>query len=170
MSVVTNGAQYNLRIQTTLNNLYNKSMQDSVFTKIIKGEIPCHKIYEDDKTLAFLDIHPIQPGHTLVIPKKQVQFVWDLPDDDYRAVMETTKKVALRIRDVMSPPYVSERIVGVDVPHAHVQLIPFTMVADLKAEQDMTAEPDHPALAEMAKKLAFQMHTSHTSQPAHQRS
>ena len=155
MSVVTNGAQYNLRIQTTLNNLYNKSMQDSVFTKIIKGEIPCHKIYEDDKTLAFLDIHPIQPGHTLVIPKKQVQFVWDLPDDDYRAVMETTKKVALRIRDVMSPPYVSERIVGVDVPHAHVQLIPFTTVADLKVEQDMSAEPDHPALAAMAKKLAL---------------
>jgi len=130
-------------------------MQDSVFTKIIKGEIPCHKIYEDDKTLAFLDIHPIQPGHTLVIPKKQVQFVWDLPDDDYRAVMETTKKVALRIRDVMSPPYVSERIVGVDVPHAHVQLIPFTTVADLKVEQDMSAEPDHPALAAMAKKLAL---------------
>ena len=130
-------------------------MNDSIFTRIIKGEIPCHKIYEDDKTLAFLDIHPIQPGHTLVIPKKQVQFVWDLPDDDYRAVMETTKKVALRIRDVMSPPYVSERIVGVDVPHAHVQLIPFTTVADLKVEQDMSAEPDHPALAAMAKKLAL---------------
>lgn len=130
-------------------------MSDSVFTKIIKGEIPCHKVYEDDKTLAFLDIHPVQPGHTLVVSKKQVQFVWDLPNEDYLAVMETVKKVALKIRDVMGSPYVSERIVGVDVPHAHVQLIPFTTAADLKVEQDMTTEPDHPALAAMAKKLAF---------------
>jgi len=130
-------------------------MQESVFTKIIKGEIPCHKVYEDDKTLAFLDIHPIQPGHTLVIPKIQVQFVWDLPAEDYQAVMETVKKTALKIRDILGVPYVSERIVGVDVPHAHVQLIPFSTVADLKVEQDMSAQPDHPALAAMAKKLSF---------------
>lgn len=130
-------------------------MPDSVFTKIIRGEIPCHKVYEDDKTLAFLDIHPVQPGHTLVVSKKQVQFVWDLPNEDYLAVMETVKKVALKIRDVMGSPYVSERIVGVDVPHAHVQLIPFSTISDLKVEQDMSAEPDHPALAAMAKKLAF---------------
>ena len=130
-------------------------MQDSVFTKIIKGEIPCHKVYEDEKTLAFLDIHPIQPGHALIIPKKQVQFVWDLPADDYQAVMETTQKVALKIRRVLSVPFVSARIVGVDVPHAHVQLIPFTTVADLKVDQDLSAEPDHPALAAMAQKLAF---------------
>ena len=130
-------------------------MNDSIFTKIIKGEIPCHKVYEDDKTLAFLDIHPLQPGHTLVIPKNQVQFVWDLPPDDYRAVMETTKKVALKIRKALGVPLVSARIVGVDVPHAHVQLIPFSTIADLRVEQDMSAEPNHLALAAMAKKLAF---------------
>ncbi len=130
-------------------------MQDSIFTKIIKGEIPCHKVYEDDKTMAFLDIHPVQPGHTLVIPKKQIEFVWDLEDEDYRALMETTKKVAIRIREVLGVRYVGQRIVGVDVPHAHVQLIPFNLVSEFKAQQDMQAEPDHPVLAEMAKKLAF---------------
>lgn len=130
-------------------------MLDSIFTKIIKGEIPCHKIYEDDKTLAFLDIHPVQPGHTLVIPKKQIEFVWDLPEADYQAVMATTLKVARRLREVLDTKYVGERIVGVDVPHAHVQIIPFNTVEELKAPQDMNAEPNHRVLTEMAKKLAF---------------
>jgi histidine triad (HIT) family protein len=130
-------------------------MNDSIFTKIIKGEIPSHKIYEDDSSLAFLDIHPVQPGHTLVIPKKQIEFVWDLPDEDYQAVMAAAKKVAKRLREVLGVKYVGERIVGVDVPHAHVQLIPFNTVEEFKARQNMEAEPDHAALAEMAKKLAF---------------
>lgn len=130
-------------------------MQESIFTKIVKGEIPSHKIYEDDLTLAFLDIHPVQSGHTLVIPKKQVEFVWDLDDTDYQAVMATAKKVARRLREVLNVPYIGERIVGIDVPHAHVQLIPFRTVEDLKASQDMQSDPDHPALAELAQKLAF---------------
>ena len=130
-------------------------MPDSIFTKIIKGEIPCHKIYEDDKTLAFLDIYPVQPGHMLVIPKQQIEFAWDLPDEDYQAVMATTKKVARRLREVLSTYYVGERIVGVDVPHAHVQLIPFNTIEEWKAPQDKSAEPDHTALAAMAAKLAF---------------
>jgi histidine triad (HIT) family protein len=130
-------------------------MSDSIFTKIIKGEIPSHKIYEDDKTYAFLDIHPVQPGHALVIPKTEVEFVWDLEDDDYQAVMAAAKKIARQMREILGVKYVGERIVGVDVPHAHVQLIPFDTVDQFKAPQDMTAEPDHAALAEMAKKLAF---------------
>jgi histidine triad (HIT) family protein len=130
-------------------------MQDSIFTKIIKGEIPCHKIFEDAKTLAFLDIHPVAAGHTLVIPKTQVEFVWDLTDEDYRAVMDTAKHVALRLREVLGVAYVGERIVGVDVPHAHVQLIPFNTVAEYKAPQDMESEPDHAALEELAQKLTF---------------
>ena len=130
-------------------------MQESIFTRIIKGEIPCHKVYEDDLTLAFLDIHPAQPGHTLVIPKKQTEFVWDLSAADYQAVMETTKKVALQLRKVLGVHYVGERIVGVDVPHAHVQLVPFDSVEEFKAPQDMISEPDHPALAAMAERLKF---------------
>src|ERR1035441_9554415 len=83
---------------------YNKRMMaDSIFTKIIKGEIPCHKIYEDDKTFAFLDIHPKQPGHVLVVPKQETDHIWDLPDEEYLAVMTTVKKVSLRIREVLKP-------------------------------------------------------------------
>ena len=66
----------------------------SIFTKIIKGEIPCYKIYEDDKTLAFLDIHPESKGHTLVIPKNEVDKIYELPDEDYDALMSTVKKLS----------------------------------------------------------------------------
>lgn len=131
-------------------------MQDSIFTKIIKGEVPCHKVYEDDYTLAFLDIHPVQPGHTLVIPKNQVEFVWDLPDKDYAALMATTKRVAKRLREVMPQKYVGEMIVGTDVPHAHVHLVPFDNSTELRASQNTSAEPDHEALAALAQKLTFQ--------------
>src|SRR2546428_10820249 len=96
--------------------------QDSIFTKIIKGEIPSHKIYEDDKTFAFLDIHPVQPGHVLVVPKVQVEFVWDLGREEYAALMATIQKVALRLREILGVPYVGEQIIGVDVPHAHIHL------------------------------------------------
>lgn len=131
-------------------------MNDSVFTKIINGEIPCHKVYEDDQTLAFLDIHPAQPGHTLVIPKVQVEFVWDLSTEDYDAVMATVKKVAQRLRDVMQRPYVGEMVVGTDVPHAHVHLVPFETPDQLKPHLDADTLPvDHTALAEIAAKLAF---------------
>ncbi|MFA5004332.1 MAG: HIT domain-containing protein [Candidatus Saccharimonadales bacterium] len=131
-------------------------MQDSIFTKIIRGEVPCHKVYEDAKTFAFLDIHPIQPGHTLVVPKKQVEFVWDLEAEDYQAVMATAQKVAKRLREVLGVAYVGEQVIGVDVPHAHVQLIPFDTPAEYHARQDMTNEPDHAALAEIARKISME--------------
>lgn len=129
------------------------SMEESIFTKIIKGDIPAHKVYEDDRVLAFLDIHPITPGHTLVIPKKQVEFVWDLDEDDYRAVMAATKVIACRMREALGVRYVGEKIIGVDVPHAHVQLIPFNTVEEYGAPQDMISEPDHIVLAATAEKL-----------------
>ena len=128
-------------------------MNDSIFTKIVKGEIPCHKLYEDELTMAFLDIHPLTPGHALVIPKKQVEFVWDLEQEDYQAVMRTVQLIALQLRSVMGTRYVSSRVVGVDVPHAHVQLIPFDSPEELAREQDMMTEPDHLALGDLAKKL-----------------
>lgn len=130
-------------------------MSDSIFTKIIKGDIPCHKVYEDELTLAFLDIHPKTPGHTLVIAKQQVEFVWDLDDETYQALMATARKVALRIRQVLAKPYVGELIIGIDVPHAHVHVYPFATVAESRHIPDPTAEPDHEALAAMAKQLAF---------------
>lgn len=130
--------------------------EDSIFTKIVKGEIPCHKVYEDENTLAFLDIHPIQPGHTLVIPKKQVEFVWDLDDETYQAVMATAKKVALRLRQVFpDKSRVGLMVEGLDVDHAHLKVFPFNTGDEFRFKPDLAAEPDHAALATVAAKLAF---------------
>ena len=128
-------------------------MEETIFTKIIKGEIPSHKIYEDDKTFAFLDIHPSAPGHTLVVPKKQEAFAWDLDGDTYQAVMETAKKLAFHIRETLGVKYVGMKIEGVDVPHAHVHLIPFNTTDEYNNRPDMSAEPDHDSLQAMADTL-----------------
>lgn len=131
-------------------------MQDSIFTKIINGEIPCHKVYEDEQTFAFMDIHPAAEGHVLVVPKKQVEFVWDLPDEDYQAVMATVKKIALKQREVFNKPYIGEMIVGTDVPHAHVHVVPFHEAHELKnALTPVESEPNHDELAAVAAKLAL---------------
>lgn len=129
--------------------------EPSIFTRIINGEVPCHKIYEDDYTLAFLDIHPIQPGHTLVVPKRQIEFVWDLDDATYQHVMTVTQRVAAHIRNVMGVPYVGMQIMGTDVPHAHIHLIPFTSPEQFRQVADMTLEPDHELLSSIAEKLRF---------------
>jgi histidine triad (HIT) family protein len=130
-------------------------MGDSIFTKIIKGEIPCHKIFEDEFSCAFLAIHPTTPGHTLVIPKKQVDEFQDLPDEDYLAVMKTVKKVAMRQKNRLGAKRVGLEVIGVDVPHAHVHVFPFSNISEYRRIVDMAAEPNHKELAEMAKKLAF---------------
>jgi histidine triad (HIT) family protein len=109
-------------------------MEESIFTKIIKGDIPAYKIYEDDKTVAFLTIQPVREGHTLVVPKTQVDQYMDLPDDDYDAMWRTVKKVAGRIREVTGKERVGVVIKGIDVPHAHVHLIPFNKGESLKAD------------------------------------
>jgi len=129
-------------------------MQDSLFTKIIKGEIPSHKVYEDDKTLAFLSIYPSVTGHTLVIPKAQVETLWDLSEEDYVAVMKTTQKVALRLREVLGVERVGEKVIGLDVPHAHVHLVPFNTAEEYYAKET-TNEPDHATLASVAERLKF---------------
>ena len=129
--------------------------EPSIFTKIVRGEIPSHKVYEDERTVAFLDIYSPIEGHTLVIPKNQVEFVWDLSDEDYQAVTAAAKKVALRLREVLQVPYVGEKVVGVDVPHAHVHLIPFHETGEFHRAGMENVEPDHDVLAAMAAKLAF---------------
>lgn len=129
--------------------------EPSIFTKIINGEIPSHKVYEDDQTLAFLDIYSPVRGHTLVISKKQIEFAWDLDDEAYTALMLTSKKVARRLRDVLDVPYIGEKIIGVDVPHAHVHLIPFSDVDGFHLANQTNADPDHVKLAELAAQLAF---------------
>jgi histidine triad (HIT) family protein len=136
--------------------MYNDCMEDSIFTKIIRGEIPSHKIYEDEYTYAFLDIHPLLPGHVLVIPKKQVEFIWDLDEPTYTALMDSVKKIGKHMREVVSQPYIAVQVVGVDVPHAHVHLIPFETNEQLhNSTPDTSKEVDHEELARIAKKLAF---------------
>ncbi|HEX5456355.1 MAG TPA: HIT family protein [Candidatus Saccharimonadales bacterium] len=130
-------------------------MEDSIFTKIIKGEIPCHKVYEDDLTFVFMDIHPFTPGHVMVIPKKQIDKYWELPDEDFRAVNDTVKKVCKRIEEVLQPGRVGIKVIGIDVPHVHVHVFPFDNMAEYNRAPDMNAEPDHEALARMAEKLSF---------------
>ena len=95
----------------------------SIFTKIINGEIPSYKIYEDDKTIAFLDIHPESRGHTLVIPKNEVDKIYDLPDEDYLALMNTVKKLSRHLEKQLGAR-ILWKVVGTDVPHAHVHLMP----------------------------------------------
>jgi histidine triad (HIT) family protein len=98
-------------------------MQDSIFTKIIKGEIPAHKIYEDDKTLAFLDLFPKSPGHVLVIPKIQIDKAYELPDEYHDALWQTVRKLAKHMDKVLGKR-IFIKVIGTDVPHAHVHLIP----------------------------------------------
>ena len=96
----------------------------SVFAKIVAGEIPCYKIYEDEKVLAFLDIHPGTRGHTLVIPKIEVDKIYDLPEDEYVALMLAAKKIAKHMEEVFHQRTLW-KVVGTDVPHAHIHLEPY---------------------------------------------
>ena len=111
----------------------------SVFTKIINGEIPCYKIYEDDKTIAFLDIHPETKGHTLVIPKNEVDKIYDLPEEDYVALMDTVKKLSKHMEEVFGVRTLW-KVVGTDVPHAHVHLVPFDETWHYGREVELTPE------------------------------
>src|SRR3990167_1868781 len=124
--------------------------EPSIFTKIIKGEIPCHKVYEDNLTIAFLTIEPVQPGHTLVVSKKQIDHLWDLPDEDYQALMAATKKVATRMRQIFGTKRIGLKVIGEEVPHAHIHLIPFNTLSEYDSRPVSAASED---LAEMAKKL-----------------
>ena len=98
--------------------------EPSLFTKIINGEIPAYRIYEDDKVIAFLTIHPLCDGHTLVVSKKQIDQIWDLESEDYDYLWATTQKIALHLRDIMKVERVGVVIKGFEVPHAHIHLIP----------------------------------------------
>ena len=97
----------------------------SIFTKIINGEIPCHKVAESDGYLAFLDIRPNAKGHTLVIPKVEVDYIFDLTDDQYLGLMKFAKQVAKAIQKTIECQRVGMLVIGTEVPHAHVHLIPF---------------------------------------------
>ena len=103
----------------------------SLFTRIIRGEIPCHNVGEDDRFLAFLDIYPLREGHTLVIPKMEVDVFFDLPTELLAGIMPFAQGVAKRIAKVVPCNRIGVSVVGLEVPHAHVHLIPIDSVYDM---------------------------------------
>ena len=107
----------------------------SIFSRIVAGEIPCHKIAEDDRFLAFLDIQPLAEGHTLVIPKLEVDRYFDLPDDLLRDINFFARDVALQLERAIHCERVGVAVIGLEVPHAHVDLIPLNGVADINFER-----------------------------------
>ena len=96
----------------------------TIFTKIISGQIPSYKIYEDDNTYAFLDINPETKGHTLVVPKVEVDKIYDLDDINYTALWQAAKKIAQNMEKVLGKRIIM-KVIGIDVPHAHIHLMPF---------------------------------------------
>jgi histidine triad (HIT) family protein len=103
----------------------------SIFTRIIQGEIPCHKIAENDKFIAFLDITPVAKGHTLVVPKMEVDYFFDLNDDLLSEINLFAKEVSVKLQRTVPCRRVGVAIIGLEVPHAHVHLIPLNTMADI---------------------------------------
>lgn len=103
----------------------------SIFTRIIKGEIPSHKIAEDDKHFAFLDINPLTKGHTLVVPKREVDYIFDLEEKELGELHMFSQKVAIALKRVVPCVRVGVTVIGLEVPHAHIHLIPFNSMSDM---------------------------------------
>lgn len=103
----------------------------SIFSKIVAGEIPSYKVAEDDKNYAFLDINPVAPGHTLVIPKREVDYIFDLPDDELAALHLFAAKVARAQKKVLPCKRIGIAVMGLEVPHAHIHLVPMNSEGDL---------------------------------------
>ncbi len=124
----------------------------SIFTKIIKGELPSYKIAEDDKCYAFLDISPLAEGHTLIVPKQELDYIFDIDDDLYTHLHLFAKKVAKAIKQVIPCEKVGMAVIGLDVRHAHIHLVPLKAVGDLNFAKDKLSLP-----AEQMKAIAEQI-------------
>ena len=112
----------------------------SIFTKIIRGEIPCYKVDETEDCLAFLDINPNSYGHTLCILKKEIDYIFDLSDEEYLSLMKFSKKVALAIKKSVDCKRIAMSVVGLEVPHVHVHLIPINNMNDLNFSNNLGLE------------------------------
>jgi histidine triad (HIT) family protein len=129
---------------------------ESIFTKIVKGQIPAHKIAEDDRFLAFLDVHPLQQGHTLVIPKQQIDYIFDLDDTLLADLMVFAKKVAKAIKKAVPCSRIGVTVIGLEVPHAHVHLIPIDRMDDMNFSHPKKKFPEA-QMAEIAQKIREQL-------------
>lgn len=124
----------------------------TIFTKIINGEIPCHKIDEDENYLAFLDINPLVEGHVLCIPKKEIDYIFDLDDELYQGLMLFAKKVAKTLKKSISCKRIGVAVIGLEVPHAHVHLVPLNTMDDINFSRPKL-NPSQEELAATAAKI-----------------
>ena len=127
----------------------------SLFTRIIQGEIPCHKILEDDQYLAFLDIRPINPGHTLVIPKKEMDYIFEMDDHLLAGLMIFAKRAARLIQKAVPCKRIGIMAAGLEVPHVHIHLVPIFEVTDLNFARAKAASNEE--LAKIAHKIREQV-------------
>jgi len=127
---------------------------DSIFSKIAKGEIPSYKVAEDEQYFAFLDIHPLVEGHTLVIPKQQIDYIFDIDDDLYQGLFLFAKKVAVALEKAVPCQRIGIAVVGLEVPHAHIHLVPLNSIYDIdfkKPKLQFSAEE----FTEIARKISL---------------
>lgn len=125
----------------------------TIFSKIIKGEIPCYRVLENENFLAFLDIQPLVRGHVLVIPKKEVDYIFDMEDDLLGEMMQFSKRVSKKIKSAFPCKKVGVCVIGLEVPHAHIHLIPMNNVSDMNfAKEKLSLSNEE--LKEIALKLA----------------
>jgi len=110
----------------------------SIFTKIIKGEIPCYKIAEDDDFLAFLDVNPNAKGHTLCVPKQEIDKIFDMENDLYLGLMQFSKKIAIALEKTVPCKRIGMAIIGLEVPHAHVHLIPLNEMDEMRFQKKVS--------------------------------
>ncbi|MBQ8565674.1 MAG: HIT domain-containing protein [Bacteroidaceae bacterium] len=128
----------------------------SIFSRIVAGEIPCYKVAEDDNYFAFLDISPVAKGHTLVIPKKEVDYIFDLDDETYSGLMAFARRVARALQEAVECKRVGVAVMGLEVPHTHIHLIPITTEGDMNFFREKLSLPAE-EMAAIAARIAQQM-------------
>jgi histidine triad (HIT) family protein len=124
----------------------------TIFSKIVSGEIPCYKVAENDHFLAFLDVFPLAKGHVLVIPKKETDYIFDLEDSEYLDLLIFAKKVAIAIKKVIPCKKVGVAVIGLEVAHAHIHLVPINAVGDINFSKEKLQLPKD-QLEEIAKQI-----------------